>query len=61
MKVVKQICLKDFEIKDGEKVLSLERGKEYLTTPPKDGELTIIAGYWAYGVDANLFAGAEEP
>ena len=53
----KQICLQDQLIRDGDKELKLERGQEYITSVPCDGEVTVYSSYWTK-VPEDWFGGA---
>lgn len=57
MKTFKRICIKNHTIlgKD-EESFTVERGKEYITSPEKDGEVTVFAKYWAK-LPVDVFAG----
>ena len=52
-----RICIKNYEIKDGDIFLVLERGKEYRTSAEKEGTVTVFSKYWAYGIPVEIFAG----
>lgn len=53
----KAICLKDETFLDGEKKVTLVRGKEYtISTPNEDGEVTVFTNYW-FNVPKSYFGG----
>lgn len=56
MNTWKRICVKDWTITDGRKVLHLKRGKEYLTSGEQGGTVTVFSKYWASGVPVHIFA-----
>ncbi len=60
MQTFKRICIRDFELKakNGD-CLTLKRGKEYITSPEVDGEVTVFSNFWVK-VPADIFAGAVE-
>jgi len=60
MYTLKRICIKDFtlEAENGD-LLVLERGKEYITSPEKDGMVTVFTNFWEK-VPVSYFAGAVE-
>lgn len=55
----KRICIRDHRItaENGD-TLRLERGKEYLTSAEKSGEVTVFSSFWVK-VPVDLFAGEE--
>jgi len=58
METYKRICLIDEKIEDGEKVLELKRGEEYITSKADEkGEVTVFSSYWASGIPSSLFGG----
>lgn len=60
MKTFSRICIKDFSIKDRiGQCFELKRGKEYITSPEKDGEVMIYDKFWVK-VPINIFAGEIE-
>jgi hypothetical protein len=57
MKTFNRICIKDsvVEAANGDRQ-ELKRGREYLTSEQKDGEVTVFSTFWAkFPVD--VFAG----
>lgn len=53
-----RICLEDIEFTDGAKVQQLRAGRRYLTTPERNGDLTVLTSpFWVHGAPATLFAG----
>ncbi len=46
MKTYYRKCIKDLIIKDGNKVFTLEKGKEYLTSHVFKGQVTVLTNYW---------------
>lgn len=59
MTTYKRICITTHTIKDSTGAeMTLERGREYLTSEEKDGEVCVFSTYWVY-VPAVLFAGAQ--
>lgn len=59
MQTFNRICLHDYVLEDGEKTLTLMRGKEYTTSRDQDGEVTVFAAYWVR-VPVSCFAGEIE-
>ncbi len=57
--VVRQICIEDYAIADGDWSFTLTRGKEYITSPAKGGCVTVFSTYWVRGVPARIFAGPQ--
>jgi len=58
MKTFLAICLQKIEIKNGDRELVLERGKEYIISKPdKKREVIVFSSCWAYGVPVNIFGG----
>lgn len=55
MRTFKRLCTEDTTLEDGDRELELKRGKEYITTPEKDGTVTVFSQYWAHGVPVELF------
>ena len=57
METYNRICITDFELKaqNGD-TLRLTRGKEYLTSSEKNGEVTVFTNFWV-PVSVDLFAG----
>ena len=57
MRTYNRICIEDYEIEDSEGTkFNLKRGKEYLTSQEKNGEVCVFSTYWVY-VPSSLFAG----
>ena len=54
----KRICIKDLEIVDGDRSMTIKRGKEYITTDEVDGKVRVLSQYWVW-VDVSIFAGEE--
>lgn len=59
MTTFKRICIETTEFVDGERSVTLERGREYLTSDVKDGEVCVFTTYW-FWVPVELFAGAVQ-
>jgi hypothetical protein len=55
METFKRICLRKYEIKAQNGALSLEKGKEYLTSKSKNGTVTVFTNFWAL-VPVNIFS-----
>ena len=53
MQTFHRICIKDF--KYGNEIL-LKRGREYLTSSDKEGQVTVFTKYWVK-VPVEYFAG----
>lgn len=59
MTTFKRICIKDYTVSYSiGQELTLTRGKEYLTSNERDGEVCVFSTFWVY-VPVGLFAGAE--
>ena len=58
MKTFNRICLEDYTVTDGEKVLELKRGKEYLTSEVNKACVTVFSNYWAQGIPVSIFGGS---
>lgn len=57
MKTYRRICIKNFELSaENGDYLKLKKGKEYLTSPENEGEVTVFTNFWVE-VPADLFAG----
>jgi hypothetical protein len=57
-----RICLEDYPLVDEDDptlTFTLKRGKEYITSPERDGQVRVYSTYWVW-VPATLFAGAKE-
>lgn len=60
MKTDNAICLEDREFRDGDKVVQLKRGKEYIISEPnKSGEVTVFNSYW-FQAPKSLFGGVQK-
>ena len=57
--VVNQICVKEQTYVDGDAEFTLERGKEYTTSIPRDDRdvVKVFSSYW-FMAPKSLFAGA---
>lgn len=61
MQTFKRICVKTETFASGAEKQTLHRGREYITSRERDGKVTVFASpFWVYGVDASIFAGAEQ-
>lgn len=59
MKTFKRVCIKSYTITDEEgQSLTIERQREYLTSPEEDGMVTVFSQYWVK-VPVDIFAGEE--
>lgn len=59
MKTFKRICIKTHTIADqNENIMTVERGKEYLTSSQKDDQVMVFSKYWCW-FPSNIFAGEE--
>jgi hypothetical protein len=58
VKILRQICLHDQRVCEGDKKLELKRGKIYITSVPKNGHVTVFSSCWAR-VPAKWFGGGE--
>jgi hypothetical protein len=59
MKTLKRICVKSHTISDqGGNSMTVERGKEYITSVEKKGSVTVFDRFWV-SFPANLFAGEK--
>jgi hypothetical protein len=65
MKTNTAICIEDWELtapvkgEDRTDTLRLERGKEYIISPPRDGTVMVFTRYWVRAPE-RIFAGAKE-
>lgn len=59
MKTFHRICTEDHTITDGEKSVTLKRGKEYLTSDEKDGKVVVLTNYW-FSAPVSLFVAPIE-
>lgn len=58
MKTFKRICIEDYTVTDRVGTsFTLRRGREYTTSPERDGEVHVFSQYWLW-VPARIFAGA---
>ena len=58
MKTFSAICLKDYEIVDRDKTMTIKRGKEYtVSVPDEHNEVTVFSHCWASGIPADIFGG----
>ena len=56
-KVNRAICIKDFyPAPEEDPKFKLTRGKEYIVSPIRDGQVRVFSTYWVW-VPAELFAG----
>lgn len=56
-----RICIEDYAVEgigydDKPDVAKVERGKEYITSPERDGKVTVYTRYW-FKVPVTCFAG----
>ena len=60
MQTFNRICIKDhiIEAQNGDR-LELKRGKEYTTSPEKDGKVIVFSRFWV-PVPTDIFAGEIE-
>jgi hypothetical protein len=57
MRTYNRICIKDYTLSALNKdCLELKRGKEYLTSPAENGEVTVFTNFWVK-VPEEIFAG----
>lgn len=57
MTTYERICIKDYEVSDGENKLNLIRGEKYITTPVSGhGQVVVFSNYWGL-VPVDIFAG----
>lgn len=59
MTTFKRVCLETKQFCDGEKSVTLERGREYLTSKEEDGEVLVLTTYW-FWVPVSMFAGGRQ-
>lgn len=70
MRTFKRICLRDYEIEDGDLKFKLNRGQEYITSAignapaileiePKNGSVVVMDKYWV-SVPVEIFGGELE-
>lgn len=60
MTTFKRICIKDYVIADKiGQTMSVERGKEYLTSSEEDGKVMVFGPFWVW-FPADLFAGEQQ-
>lgn len=59
MNTDKAICLVDAEFKDGDKIASIHRGKEYTISTPENNEVTVFTNYW-FKVPESYFGGVKK-
>lgn len=58
MKTFSRVCITDHTITDDNSTsFTIKRGKEYITSPEKDGTVMVFSQYWVR-VSVNIFAGA---
>lgn len=55
MRTYHRICIKDHTVSDDKNTFSIKRGKEYLTSEEKDGEVTVFSEFWVK-LPVDLFA-----
>jgi len=60
MQTFKRICIREFQLaaKNGD-CLKLKRGKEYITSPEVNGEVTVFSRFWVK-IPVDIFAGSVE-
>jgi hypothetical protein len=58
MTTLQRICIKTETFGAGAETFTLERGKEYITSPERNGEVHVFSTYW-FWAPVELFAGAE--
>jgi hypothetical protein len=62
MQTFKRICIEDRTFEDHDdpsKTITLQRGREYLTSAEKDGQVVVFTGYW-FSAPIELFANAPK-
>lgn len=60
MQTFRRICLKDHTIQDKcGQTFTVDRGKEYITSPEKNGMVTVFSNYWV-PLPVELFGGEIE-
>jgi len=60
MQTFERICTKNVDIKDDAgNCLELKKGKKYIVSAEKDGEVTVFSKYWV-DVPAKLFSKGKE-
>jgi hypothetical protein len=57
----KRVCLEDYTVRDATSgtEFTLHRAHEYITSPEKNGNVTVYSQYWVT-VPLTLFAGEKE-
>lgn len=53
-----RICLDDHDLVDGDRTFTLKRGREYTTSPERDGRVTVYSTYW-FSAPVEWFAGEK--
>jgi hypothetical protein len=57
VRTYQRICIEDHAIHDqAGNVAEVKRGKEYITSPERDGEVTVFGAFWVK-FPSRLFAG----
>lgn len=59
-KTFKRVCIKSYTVTDGDKSFTIERAKEYITSPEHNGTVTVFTQYWIPLVPVEIFAGEIE-
>ena len=62
MQTFKRICIQEQDYQDPDdpsRMVKLQRGKEYITSAEKEGQVFVFSSYW-FWAPVSLFAGAEE-
>ena len=57
VKTFKRICIKNYIVEDGDKMLELKRGEEYITSEKRRGNVIVFSRFWG-SVPATIFSGA---
>lgn len=52
----KRVCIEDYSIVEGEDRLDVKRGREYTTSPERNGHVCVFSTYVAW-VPTSIFAG----
>ncbi len=58
-KTLQRICIKTETFFDKENEFTLERGKEYITSPESNGQVIVYSTFW-FRAPISLFAGEVE-
>ena len=60
MRTFKRICIEDYTVRaENDDTLTLRRGEEYVTSPERDGVVTVFSAFWV-NVPVSLFSGERE-